>query len=370
MARRVRIYKDQNTGESASSVAYALRHKIEYAHPTRFYPHPSNTNEHSKKQSSFLKSSVSRLGFINPVLVNDSFQIIAGHLRVQAALELELDAIPFIRLSHLSAAELRVLMISDNKIASLSKLNDGLLAAELSELLPLLTDEGFDICALGMETAEIDLLLGSHIDVEQDPDDAPPEPSKSVVTQTGEMWIMGDHVACCGDAKSERAMAALMDGELATVVISDPPYNLTTSSFQGRGKIRHGNFVEAFGEMSSAEFIAFLTHAFKLAARFSRNGALHYYFGDWRHIAEYVATGKVAFTEFKHLIVWTRPLRAKDRFTNHNTNWFFSSKVATASTSTMWSLVVTAATGRTSGYMPAPTRFEKTVSKNCRCIRL
>lgn len=306
MVRRVRIYKNQNPGDSAPTAVYPLRHKLEYAHPARFQPHPCNTNEHSKKQRSFLKSSVSRLGFINPVIVNDSFQIIAGHLRVQVALELELDAIPFIRLSHLSPAELRALMISDNRIASLSKLNEGLLAVELNELLPLLTAEGFDLSALGMEPAEIDLLLGSHIDVEQDPEDAPPEPSNSIVTQNGDIWILGDHVANCGDAKSEKAIAALMDGELATVVISDPPYNLATSSFQGRGKIRHGNFVEAFGEMSPSDFIAFLTHAFKLAARFSRNGALHYYFGDWRHVAEYIAAGKVTFTEFKNLIVWSK----------------------------------------------------------------
>lgn len=290
----------------APLVKHSLRHKIEYAHPAQFRPHPNNTNEHPKKQREFLKNAIAQLGFINPVLVNDSLQVVAGHLRVEVAQELKLDAIPYIRLSHLSPTELRALMIGDNAIASHSKLNDGLLADELSELMPLLAAEGHDVSLLGIEAAEIDLLLGNHVDIEQDPDDELPEPSTAIVSTLGDIWVLGDHVVRCGDAKSQDDYAALMGRERATVVISDPPYNLPTKSFQGRGKIRHANFVEAFGEMSPDEFIDFLTAAYGLTAKFSRDGALHFYFGDWRHAAEYIAAGKAVFAEFKNLIVWNK----------------------------------------------------------------
>ena len=153
---------------------------------------------------------------------------------------------------------------------------------------------------------EIDLLIGNHVDIEQDPDDELPEPSKITVSTRGDLWILGDHVIRCGDAKSQDDYAALMGRELATVVVSDCPYNLPTRSFQGRGKIRHANFVEAFGEMSPDEFTDFLTAAFGLAAKYSRDGSLHFYFGDWRHAAEYIAAGKAVFSEFKNLIVWNK----------------------------------------------------------------
>jgi DNA modification methylase len=296
----------RSVDEGVPLVKHSLRHKIEYAHPAQFRPHPCNTNEHSKKQKEFLKSAIAQLGFINPVLVNDSLQVVAGHLRVEVAQELRLDAIPYIRLSHLSPTELRALMIGDNAIASHSKLNDGLLADELSELMPLLAAEGHDVSLLGIEAAEIDLLLGNHADIEQDPDDELPEPSKTIVSTLGDLWVLGDHVIRCGDAKSQNDYAELMGRERATVIVSDPPYNLPTRSFQGRGKIRHANFVEAFGEMSPEEFTDFLTAAFSLAGKYSRDGALHYYFGDWRHAAEYIAAGKAVFSEFKNLIVWNK----------------------------------------------------------------
>ena len=153
MSQRAGNSRKRSAGAEPSLVKHSLRHKIEYAHPAQFRAHPCNTNEHPKKQKEFLKSAISQLGFINPVLVNDSLEVVAGHLRVQVAQELKLDAIPYIRLSHLSPTELRALMIGDNAIASHSKLNDGLLADELSELMPLLAAEGHDVSLLGIEAA-------------------------------------------------------------------------------------------------------------------------------------------------------------------------------------------------------------------------
>ena len=129
--------------------------KIEYTPMRELRPHPNNARTHSKKQIRQIAKSIQQFGFCNPVLVDDAKQIIAGHGRVEAAKLLGIDAVPTVRLSHLSAADKRAYVLADNKLAEKAGWDRELLAIELQGLIEL----DVDIELTGFEMAEIDLIL-------------------------------------------------------------------------------------------------------------------------------------------------------------------------------------------------------------------
>ena len=97
-----------------------------------------------------------------------------------------------------------------------------------------------------------------------------------------------------------------MGRERAAMVATDPPYNVPTSSVQGRGRIKHGNFAHGSGEMSQHQFKKFLTDSLTLAAEHSVDGSIHYVFMDWRHMGEILAAGERIYGPLKNLVVWVK----------------------------------------------------------------
>ena len=100
----------------------------------------------------------------------------------------------------------------------------------------------------------------------------------------------------------------------ATMMITDPPYNLPIKRVQGRGHIKHGNFAQASGEMSPAEFTEFLRTVLSLAAEHSISGSIHFVFMDWRHLGQLLAAGSVVYSELKNLIVWAKTTPGQGSF--------------------------------------------------------
>ena len=130
--------------------------QIAYLPPERLRPSPNNARTHSKKQLKQIARSIERFGFVNPVLISDDFEIIAGHGRVEAAKILGLRQVPTVRLSNLSPAERRAYVIADNRLAELAGWDRELLATELQGLVELQFD---DIELTGFSLGEIDLML-------------------------------------------------------------------------------------------------------------------------------------------------------------------------------------------------------------------
>lgn len=281
----------------------ALRHQIEYVDIATLRPNPRNARVHSNKQLEHIDRSMKRRGFVNPMLVKNNI-VYVGNARLAVAEKRGLKLVPIIRVDHLSDVEIRAFALEDNNLSDLSEFDRAILADEINSLLEAST-EGFDLIA-SFDPVDTDNLLSDLVDPEHDPADDVPEPETIVVSRLGDDWQFGESYLRCGDAKSEDDMRALMRGRKATVGASDPPYNLATSFFQGRGKIRHGNFLENYGENSPDEFTRTLTAAFRLAAKHTIDGALLYYFGDWRHCVEYITAGKSVFPEFKNLLVWDK----------------------------------------------------------------
>jgi DNA modification methylase len=281
--------------------------KIEYTPVRELRPHPNNARTHSKRQIRQIAKSIQQFGFCNPVLVDDAKQIIAGHGRVEAAKLLGIDAVPTVRLSHLSEAERRAYVLADNKLAEKAGWDRELLAIELQGLIEL----DVDIELTGFEMAEIDLILEEAREASGDasgPEDAVPEPSLSpAVSQAGDLWLLGSHHLLCGDARDQTAYDQLLAGAKAEFVFSDPPYNVAIDGHVcGLGRIHHRELALGCGEMSEAEFMAFLKTVFALLADNSMDGSIHQICMDWRHIWEMLEAGRSVYGELKDLCVWNK----------------------------------------------------------------
>ena len=251
-------------------------------------------------------SAVQRFGFVNPLIIDEQGHILAGHLRHEVACELGLKLVPVIQLTHLTELEKRAFALAENRIALDAGWDRATLSAELGELAVLLPECNLNIDITGFEAPELDALMGDLVDPEQDPADELSEIAKMPVSCRGDLWLLGRHRVGCGNARAASDVHKLMGHERAAMVITDPPYNLAISSIQGRGRIKHREFIAASGELSQAEYISFLVEALSLAAKHSANGAVHFIFMDWRHQREILTAGEEVYGEPKNLVVWVK----------------------------------------------------------------
>jgi DNA modification methylase len=269
-------------------------------------PYPRNARTHSKKQVREIASSIESFGWTNPVLVDDSGGIIAGHARVEAAKLLGLDKVPIISIEDLTPAQKRAYILADNKLALNAHWDEEILGQELQDLLSSELD--FDIGLTGFAIPEIDNLIDGLQPLEdEDPrDDAIPADGPPV-SRLGDLWQLGPHRVICGDALKADTYAALLGGERAAMVFTDPPYNVPIQGHVGgSGTIRHREFVMASGEMSQEAFTSFLATALGHLATYACDGSIHYVCMDWRHLEEVLAAGRAAYDELKNLIVWVK----------------------------------------------------------------
>jgi DNA modification methylase len=269
-------------------------------------PNPANTRAHPKRQIAQLARGIENFGFVVPIIADENFIILAGHARAAAAQAAGLRNLPVIILSGLSEAERRAYLLADNKLAEKSGYDRQALATELQGLAPLLEEAGLSIDLTGFEPAEIDALMGDLVDPEQDPADDLPVAARTPISRPGDLWLLNNHRLLCGDAREAADFRKLMGRDHAAMVFTDPPYNVRIASVQGRGKIRHREFVAASGEMSPAEFTAFLAGSLALATTHSANGSIHYVCMDWRHMSEMLAAGEQVYSELKNLVVWNK----------------------------------------------------------------
>src|SRR5687768_10171507 len=185
---------------------------------------PRNPRTHSKRQVRQIADSIRAFGFTNPVLVDEEDTILAGHGRVAAAKLLGLETVPTIRLSEMSEAQKRAYVLADNKLALNAGWDDQLLALELSYLSELELE--FDLGAVGFEPAEIDLILRELEGPKAVEADQVPPLGQTAVSRVGDLWLCGRHRLLCADARVGAAYAALMAGDRAQMVFTDPPYNV------------------------------------------------------------------------------------------------------------------------------------------------
>ena len=294
-------------------------------------PYPGNARQHSKRQAHQIAESIARFGFTNPVLISDDGEIVAGHGRVMAAKELGLEAVPTLRLSHLSAEERRAYVLADNKLALNAGWDSEILAIELQALIDL----DFDVMLTGFSLAEVDLTLDQAREASTEsatgPEDVIPEPPETPVSRLGDLWHLGRHRLLCGDARSPEDIARLMAGETADLIFTDPPYNVPIDGHVGGlGSVHHREFAFAAGEMSREQFTGFLQQTLGNAAGAAKDGAIAFVCMDWRHMRELLDAGEAIFSELKNLCVWNKRNGGMGSFYRSKHELVFVFKIGTA----------------------------------------
>lgn len=303
--------------------------KIENIPISELKPFPGNARRHSKKQVRQIADSIRRFGFTNPVLISDDGEILAGHGRVLAARDLGFSTVPALHLSHLSSVERKAYVLADNKLALNAGWDAELLAIELQGLIDL----DFDVSVTGFSLAEIDIVLDDARErstLDAAPEDALPAGLSHAVSKHGDLWVLGRHRLLCGNAREPSSHQMLMAGQHADLIFTDPPYNVPIDgNVCGLGSIRHREFAFATGEMSQAEFTAFLSTTLGLAAHACRDGAIAFVCMDWRHLEELIVAGRKAFTELKNVCVWNKTNGGMGTFYRSKHELIFVFKVGT-----------------------------------------
>lgn len=269
-------------------------------------PFNPNARTHTTQQLQLIAASIRAFGFLNPILIDETGTIIAGHGRVEAAKRIGLAEVPTVKIEHLTPEQKRAYVIADNRLAQLAGWNKAMLAIELQHLVEI----NFDVEVTGFSTAEIDLLIDPPPAISPtSPDDDLSTFSleQPAVSRLGDMWELGAHRLLCGNALSATTYNELLGGRKAQMVFTDPPYNVPIDGHVGGlGRTKHREFVMATGELSPQQFTAFLGKTFRHLANNSVSGSIHYICMDWRHLGEVLAAARQPYGELKNICVWNK----------------------------------------------------------------
>ncbi|MDH3662392.1 MAG: site-specific DNA-methyltransferase [Alphaproteobacteria bacterium] len=202
----------------------ALADRLELWPIERLRPYDRNPRTHSDDQVAQIAASMVEFGWTNPILIDETDGILAGHGRLQAAKHLGLSEVPVVQLSHLTEAQKRAYVIADNQLALQAGWDEQLLAEEMSWL----RDQEIDLDVVGFDANEIDRLLAlvEGETAAAETEDEAPELPEDPITRPGDLWIMGDHRLLCGDATVLGDVERVLDGQLADLTWTDPPYNV------------------------------------------------------------------------------------------------------------------------------------------------
>ena len=234
---------------------------------SKLVPYVNNARTHSPEQIVKLRSSLREFGFINPVIIDRDYGVIAGHGRIAAAKEEGIAEVPCVFADHLTEAQKKAYIIADNRMAMDAGWDEELLRIEIESLQaadfdPLLT--GFDADELA------DLFSDDTKEVKDDDYDLTAALEKASFVERGDVWTVGRHRLVCGDATSETDVALLMNGKRANLLLTDPPYGV---SFKSSGGLTIQN-----DSLKNEEFYNFLLASFKLAADHLESGGAAYVF--------------------------------------------------------------------------------------------
>jgi hypothetical protein len=241
-----------------------------------------------------------------PLIVTSQRVVISGNVWLEAALLAGLTQLPIIVADHLTHEQAEAFMVAQVRLVEKGEWDPLKLGVILRDLT--LADLDFDLDITGFDLPEIDLHIENlnALPEGDDPADAVVEDGPKV-TRPGDLWLLGEHRLLCADSLAPESYAAVMMGELASIVVTDPPYNVRIAgNVSGLGAVQHVEFAMASGEMSKAAFTQFLTTVMTLAAANAKGGALAYWFMDWRHLGEMTVAGEAAWTSLQNLCVWAK----------------------------------------------------------------
>lgn len=237
----------------------------------KLIPYVNNARTHSKEQINKLRASIREFGFINPVIIDRDYNVIAGHGRILASQEEGIDKAPCVFVDYLTDAQKKAYIIADNRMALDADWDEELLKIEIESL----KDEDFDLSFTGFDESELLDLFGddSKGKVEDDNFDLSSALEKASFVEKGDVWTVGKHRLMCGDATSKEDVQTLMGDTKGNLILTDPPYGVSFKSSSG--------LTIENDSMKNDEFYNFLLSAFKnMADHLEKGGSAYVFHAD------------------------------------------------------------------------------------------
>lgn len=231
----------------------------------KIVPSATNPKIHDKNQIAQIRASFREFGVISPCVVDDEYNLLVGHGRLEAARQEGMKEINCVIVEGLTEAQKKGYLLVDNKLTENSPWDEELLMLNISEL------EGmdFDLDLLGFDASEIDKLLNGDAEAQEDDFDVDAELEKPTFSKTGDLGLLDNHRLVCGDSTKQETYDVLMDGKKANLTVTDPPYNV---NYEGSaGKIKNDN-------MANEAFYTFLYDAFSCIEKSMADDASIYVF--------------------------------------------------------------------------------------------
>lgn len=234
----------------------------------KLIPYVNNARTHSKEQINKLRASIREFGFINPVIIDRDYNVIAGHGRIMASKEEGIDKVPCVFVDYLTDAQKKAYILADNRMALDADWDEELLKVEIESL----QGADFDLNLTGFDEAELMDIFGddNQSRAKDDDFDLTAALEKASFVEKGDVWTVGRHRLMCGDATSSEDVSTLMGNTKANLILTDPPYGVSFKSSSGL-TIQNGS-------MKNEEFYNFLLASFKCMAEHLENGGSAYVF--------------------------------------------------------------------------------------------
>lgn len=202
-------------------------------------PNPKNPNKHPDTQIELLSKNIKYLGWRHPITVSKrSGFIVAGHGRLMAATALGVKIVPVDYQDFNSDADEMATLVADNRLSELSETSEDELKKILAEL-----EGNIDIDLTGFSESDVEQIL-RNLDAGNIDEDDVPDVSENPISKIGDVFEIDTHRLMCGDSTDREQVAKLMNGKIADMVFTDPPYNVDYGDDDK--KIANDNLGDAF----------------------------------------------------------------------------------------------------------------------------
>lgn len=208
----------------------------------KLVPYVNNARTHSQDQINKLRSSIREFGFINPVIIDKDYGVIAGHGRIMAAKEEGIKEVPCVFADHLNEAQKKAYILADNRMALDAGWDEELLRVEIESL----EDYGFNVELTGFSPDELSNIFDLGVEAEEDDFDVEEELKKPIFSKEGDIWTLGRHKVICGDSTLWDTFEKLLGETKVNLVCTDAPYFVELKNKSGTIKNDNLNDKEAY----------------------------------------------------------------------------------------------------------------------------
>lgn len=250
-------------------------------------PYPDNPRKNDNAVDA-VAESIKQCGYCSPIVIDEDNVILAGHTRLKALKKLKWKEVECVRKTGLTEEQKKKYRVLDNKTNELAEWDFDLLEEEIDGLDFDGFDFGFDFNS-GEDDAEII-------------EDEVPEVNEEIepTVKLGDIWQLGRHRLMCGDSTDVSAVAALMNGEEADLLLTDPPYNVAYE-----GKTKDALTIEN-DKMESDKFREFLTSAFTAAVSVLKEGGAFYIWFASREHCNFETALNESGLEVRQELIWKK----------------------------------------------------------------